>query len=38
VRQPIYRRAVARWKNYEQELAALLTLLPSETSAPEIIP
>jgi tetratricopeptide (TPR) repeat protein len=28
VRQPIYRRAVARWKNYERELAPLFALLP----------
>jgi hypothetical protein len=30
VRQPIYRRSVARWKNYERELADLFTALPVE--------
>lgn len=28
VRQPIYRRSVARWKKYEQELAPLFAMLP----------
>jgi tetratricopeptide (TPR) repeat protein len=28
VRQPIYQRSVARWKHYEQELAALFAALP----------
>ena len=28
VRQPIYRRSVARWKNYERELADLFAALP----------
>lgn len=28
VRQPIYKKSVARWKNYEQELAELFALLP----------
>jgi tetratricopeptide (TPR) repeat protein len=30
VRQPIYRRAVARWKNYERELGPLFAMLPVE--------
>jgi hypothetical protein len=30
VRQPIYRRSVARWKNYEHELAELFAGLPLE--------
>ncbi len=30
VRQPIYRRAVARWKNYEQELGGMFAMLPKE--------
>jgi hypothetical protein len=28
VRQPIYKRSVARWKNYEHELAELFAGLP----------
>ena len=28
VRQPIYRRSVARWKHYEQALASLFAMLP----------
>ncbi len=35
VRQPIYRRAVARWRNYERDLAALFALLPSKGEANE---
>src|SRR5262249_40465943 len=30
VRQPIYRRSVNRWKNYEQELAPLFAMLPKD--------
>jgi hypothetical protein len=30
VRQPVYQRSVARWKNYERELADLFALLPAE--------
>jgi Flp pilus assembly protein TadD len=30
VRQPIYRRSLSRWVSYEQELAPLFALLPSE--------
>ena len=30
VRQPIYKRSVARWKNYERELAELFAALPQE--------
>ena len=29
VRQPVYRGSIGRWKNYETELAELLTVLPS---------
>jgi hypothetical protein len=29
VRQPIYKKSVARWKNYEIELADLFRALPS---------
>jgi tetratricopeptide (TPR) repeat protein len=29
VRQPVYKQSVARWKNYEGELAELLAALPS---------
>ena len=29
VRQPIYRRSVARWKNYESSLGQLFDALPS---------
>ena len=28
VRRPIYKNAVARWKNYEQELAPMLAKFP----------
>jgi hypothetical protein len=28
VRQPLYRRSVARWKHYETQLADLFALLP----------
>jgi hypothetical protein len=31
VRQPIYRTAVERWRNYEPYLGALAKLLPNET-------
>jgi len=31
VRQPIYRRAVGRWKHYEHELADLFAALPCQT-------
>ena len=30
VRQPIYTQSVARWKNYEHELAELFAALPRE--------
>jgi tetratricopeptide (TPR) repeat protein len=30
VRQPIYRQSVARWRNYEGELASLFALLPAQ--------
>ncbi len=30
VRQPVYRRSVARWKNYEPALAELFAALPTE--------
>ena len=30
VRQPVYQRSVARWKNYESDLAGLFAALPSE--------
>jgi len=30
VRKPIYNRSVARWKNYEKELADLFSLLPPQ--------
>jgi tetratricopeptide (TPR) repeat protein len=30
VRQPVYTQSVARWKNYERELADLFALLPRE--------
>jgi len=33
VRQPIYRRSVARWKNYEKELGDLFSRLPETPSA-----
>jgi hypothetical protein len=33
VRQPIYRRSVARWKHYEEALGALLTQLPNEATS-----
>jgi hypothetical protein len=33
VRQPIYRRSVARWKHYEEALAPLLTQLPNEDTS-----
>ena len=33
VRQPIYRRSVARWKHYEEALGSLLTQLPNEDAA-----
>jgi hypothetical protein len=29
VRQPVYRRSLARWKNYEHELSELFAALPS---------
>jgi hypothetical protein len=29
VRQPVYKKSVARWKNYEQELSGLFALLPT---------
>jgi tetratricopeptide (TPR) repeat protein len=32
VRQPIYMRSVARWKNYDRELAELFAALPVETN------
>ena len=28
VRQPVYKQSVARWKNYEHELADLFAVLP----------
>jgi hypothetical protein len=28
VRQPLYRRSLARWKNYEADLADLFAQLP----------
>ncbi|MGC8640036.1 MAG: sulfotransferase family protein, partial [Isosphaeraceae bacterium] len=31
VRQPIYRRSVARWKHYERELAELFSAIPAES-------
>jgi len=30
VRQPVYKRSVARWKNYEGDLAELFAALPAE--------
>jgi hypothetical protein len=30
VRQPVYRRSVARWKNYEHDLANLFAALPAD--------
>ena len=35
VRQPIYTRSVARWKNYERELTELFRALPLEDSSTE---
>ncbi len=32
VRQPIYKRSVARWRNYERELSDLFAELPDDTS------
>ena len=32
VRQPLYRKAMARWRHYEQHLADLFTRLPRKTS------
>jgi len=32
VRQPVYKQSVARWKNYERELADLFAALPREES------
>lgn len=32
VRQPVYQRSVARWKNYEPDLAELFALLPQDRS------
>ncbi len=32
VRQPVYQRSVARWKNYEPALSTLFTALPSYAS------
>ncbi len=34
VRQPVYTRSVARWKNYESDLADLFALLPIDEPAP----
>jgi tetratricopeptide (TPR) repeat protein len=34
VRQPVYTRSVARWKNYEDELADLFAMLPLDAPAP----
>ena len=33
VRQPIYKQSVARWKNYERELAELFAALPGDEPA-----
>ncbi len=33
VRQPIYTKSVARWKNYEYELAELFAALPASRTA-----
>jgi tetratricopeptide (TPR) repeat protein len=30
VRQPLYRKSLARWRNYERDLASLFTRLPGE--------
>jgi len=30
VRQPVYKRSVARWKNYEGDLGELFAALPKE--------
>jgi tetratricopeptide (TPR) repeat protein len=34
VRQPIYTRSVARWKNYEKSLGALFAKLPEQSQEP----
>jgi len=36
VRQPVYQRSVARWKNYESALAELFAALPSEEGPPAV--
>ena len=30
VRQPLYKKSVARWKNYERKLAGLFEALPTD--------
>jgi hypothetical protein len=34
VRQPLYKKSVARWKNYKQKLAGLFEALPTGTVQP----
>jgi hypothetical protein len=34
VRQPVYRKSLARWKNYEQSLCELFAALPAQEIAP----
>jgi tetratricopeptide (TPR) repeat protein len=36
VRQPVYQRSVARWKNYEPALAELFAALPGEEGPPPV--
>ena len=38
VRQPIYRRSVARWKHYEEALGSLLNQLPNEDATTAALP
>jgi hypothetical protein len=33
VRQPIYQRSVARWRNYERELSDLFAEVPDEAAS-----
>jgi hypothetical protein len=34
VRQPVYKKSVARWKNYESELGELFAALPVSSEQP----
>jgi hypothetical protein len=34
VRQPVYRKSLARWKNYEQSLSELFAALPAQEISP----